>query len=110
MTEIAVAIAAFGWIAAAVLFGLYLGEKGRRLDVQWVMGTLRSQAAPSVQATESPEERALGAVAREEKAAIEEALRAELESEGRSVSPKRLEEEVERIYSELSPTYGGTSQ
>lgn len=86
-----------GWIVAAILFGLWWGERGRRMDVQWATGLLRNQQeAKVVNPAPDPEQlthQLINEQARED-------LIHNLMDEG-GVSRRVAEEEAEKIIANL---------
>lgn len=86
-----------GWIVAAIMFGLWWGERGRRMDVQWATGLLRDrQEAKVVNPTPDPEQLTHRLVNEQ----VRERMVADLMDQG-GLSMKTAEEEADRLIAEM---------
>lgn len=92
-------------LGAGLLAGLYIGERGRRRDVQWYAGLDSAPHGAEARAEIDPAggEAAAEAAARRraEKHQIMVGLREAAKAEGKSVTEEELEEEALRIVGAL---------
>jgi hypothetical protein len=57
-----------GWVVAALALGLYLGERGRRRDLAWLVGHERREPTPAaVRHVPDAEAQAIELISREDK-------------------------------------------
>jgi hypothetical protein len=105
---VAALIAASGWIVAALVVGLWLGERGRRKDVQWRTRTIRPpNADTAVSSVVNPDlEPGAGIVGDEVRdAMIEDTMR-----EAPGISRRDAERDVDEMLSAMArfgPRMGG---
>ncbi len=103
---IAVGLVVVGLVGlAALCVGLFFGERGRRLDLMWLVGErarstaeddLRAEVVPSSEGSSEARARQ-----RAEIAAVTEGLRAELRSRGHPINEKKLEAEALTLIAQM---------
>jgi hypothetical protein len=90
--EIPLLLGIAGWVLAGVAFGLWWGERGRRLDTQWKAGSIRPPTATAGAATTiHPEEKPGAGIVSDE---VRENIIADTMTEG-GVSRRVAEKEVD---------------
>jgi hypothetical protein len=99
---VAVVLVALLWFAAGLMCGLWLGERGRRTDLQWFVGLQQPAAAqdPEPKIERIPTEDEL-AILEAETQALAATLYEEATAAGKPVSEEAAREEAERMIQEL---------
>lgn len=98
-------LAVLGWIVAALMVGLYLGERGRRRAAErWAVTGLPDTGSPPPAVSRVPSEEAEDRFRREAQAFTEEAvergvaqLLEDAKAAGMTVDQKKLRADVERM-------------
>lgn len=97
-----VVVMALLWLAAGLMCGLWLGERGRRMDLQWFVGLQRPEASrnpePEIERIPTEDEQA---IVEAEIQAIAATLFEEGQKEGLAVSEAEARREAERMVHEL---------
>lgn len=98
-------LAVLGWVAAAVTFGLWRGEVGRRRDIALLTGRdaerTREDGHATIRRREPPEEAAARVA---EVQAVAQGLMDEARADGKKISTDEATKEARRLLAELDPT------
>jgi hypothetical protein len=100
-------LAGVGWVQAALAYGMWRGERGRRKDLQWLVGVMQPDGqgatpGPEIERVRTEDEEA---VIHAETEAIAETIFEEARAADQEISAEEAHAEARRMVLEL---YGGS--